>query len=97
MLLEMDRAALQQLLSDRTMLEVAVRKAQAALDTQSWTLSTWTEEDNNISPTEEHRNKFMTDSIIGDHDNTNHIYLIAERTADSLVSFFWADITIVPF
>ncbi|KAE8285277.1 hypothetical protein D5F01_LYC16730 [Larimichthys crocea] len=35
MLLEMDRAALQQLLGDRTMLEVAVRKAQAALDTRS--------------------------------------------------------------
>ncbi|KAG8010563.1 hypothetical protein GBF38_009678 [Nibea albiflora] len=35
MLLEMDRAVLQQLLSDRTMLEAAVRKAQAALDTRS--------------------------------------------------------------
>ncbi|XP_041667336.1 uncharacterized protein LOC121525406 [Cheilinus undulatus] len=33
MLLEMDPAALQQLLSDHTMLEVAVGKAQAALDT----------------------------------------------------------------
>lgn len=33
MLLEMDPAALQQLLSDHTMLEVAVQKAQAALDT----------------------------------------------------------------
>ncbi|XP_008280999.1 uncharacterized protein LOC103357997 [Stegastes partitus] len=33
MLLEMEPAALQQLLSDHTMLEVAVQKAQAALDT----------------------------------------------------------------
>ncbi|XP_051267827.1 uncharacterized protein LOC127370120 [Dicentrarchus labrax] len=33
MLLEMDPAALQQLLSDHTMLEVAVQKARAALDT----------------------------------------------------------------
>ncbi|XP_018517899.1 uncharacterized protein LOC108874030 [Lates calcarifer] len=33
MLLEMDTAALQQLLSDHTMLEVAVQRAQAALDT----------------------------------------------------------------
>ncbi|XP_040013910.1 uncharacterized protein LOC120806628 isoform X2 [Xiphias gladius] len=33
MLLEMDPAALQQLLSDHTMLEAAVQKAQAALDT----------------------------------------------------------------
>ncbi|XP_072228325.1 uncharacterized protein [Leuresthes tenuis] len=33
MLLEMDPTALQQLISDRTMLEVAVQKAQAALDT----------------------------------------------------------------
>ena len=33
MLLEMDPAALKQLLSDRTMLEVAVQKAQSALDT----------------------------------------------------------------
>ncbi|XP_020509018.2 uncharacterized protein [Labrus bergylta] len=33
MLLEMDPAALQQLLSDNTMLKVAVQKAQAALDT----------------------------------------------------------------
>ncbi|XP_040914383.1 uncharacterized protein LOC121195169 [Toxotes jaculatrix] len=33
MLLEMDPAALQQLLSDHTMLEVAVQKAQAALNT----------------------------------------------------------------
>lgn len=40
MLLEMDPAALQQLLSDHTMLEVAVQKAQAALDTQNRTLST---------------------------------------------------------
>ncbi|XP_017263016.1 uncharacterized protein LOC108230899 [Kryptolebias marmoratus] len=35
MLLEMDSAALQQLLGDPTMLEVAVQKAQAVLDTQS--------------------------------------------------------------
>ncbi|XP_031173660.1 uncharacterized protein LOC116062980 [Sander lucioperca] len=40
MLLEMDPAALQQLLSDHTVLEVAVQKAQAALDTQNQTLST---------------------------------------------------------
>ncbi|XP_075944569.1 uncharacterized protein LOC142946854 [Anarhichas minor] len=40
MLLEMDPAALQQLLSDHTMLEVAVQKAQAAMDTQNQTLST---------------------------------------------------------
>ncbi|XP_054468926.1 uncharacterized protein LOC129102702 isoform X2 [Anoplopoma fimbria] len=40
MLLEMDPAALQQLLSDHTLLEVAVQKAQAALDTQNQTLST---------------------------------------------------------
>lgn len=40
MLLEMDPAALQQLLSDHSMLEVAVQKAQAALDTQNQTLST---------------------------------------------------------
>lgn len=40
MLLEMDPAALQQLLSDHKMLEVAVQKAQAALDTQNQTLST---------------------------------------------------------
>lgn len=33
MLMEMDPSALQQLLSDHTMLEVAVQKAQAALDT----------------------------------------------------------------
>ncbi|KAM8742996.1 uncharacterized protein AB9X84_017468 [Acanthopagrus schlegelii] len=33
MLLEMDPAALKQLLSDRTVLEVAVQKAQSALDT----------------------------------------------------------------
>lgn len=46
MLLEMDPAALQQLLSDHTMLEVAVQKAQRALDPYNWTLSTWTEEDN---------------------------------------------------
>lgn len=32
MLLEMDKAALSQLLTDRTMLEGAVEKAQAALD-----------------------------------------------------------------
>ncbi|XP_056260391.1 uncharacterized protein LOC130187002 isoform X2 [Seriola aureovittata] len=35
MLLEMDPAALQQLLSDHTMLQVAVQKAQAALDTSN--------------------------------------------------------------
>ncbi|XP_062290882.1 uncharacterized protein LOC133995488 [Scomber scombrus] len=35
MLLEMEPAALRQLLSDHRMLEVAVQKAQAALDTQS--------------------------------------------------------------
>ncbi|KAI3362196.1 hypothetical protein L3Q82_012516 [Scortum barcoo] len=35
MLLEMEPAALQQLLSDHKMLEVAVQKAQAALDTQT--------------------------------------------------------------
>ncbi|XP_041816675.1 embryonic polyadenylate-binding protein A isoform X2 [Chelmon rostratus] len=35
MLLEMDPAALQQLISDHTMLEAAVQKAQAALDTQN--------------------------------------------------------------
>ncbi|XP_031716057.1 uncharacterized protein LOC116390469 [Anarrhichthys ocellatus] len=40
MLVEMDPAALQQLLSDHTMLEVAVQKAQAAMDTQNQTLST---------------------------------------------------------
>ncbi|XP_078126789.1 uncharacterized protein LOC144530908 isoform X1 [Sander vitreus] len=40
MLLEMDQAALQQLLSDHTVLEVAVQKAQAVLDTQNQTLST---------------------------------------------------------
>ncbi|KAM6902435.1 uncharacterized protein FYW49_016060 [Xenentodon cancila] len=35
MLLEMDPAVLKQLLSDRTMLEAAVQKAQTALDPQS--------------------------------------------------------------
>ena len=40
MLLEMEPAALHQLLSDHRMLEVAVQKAQAALDTQNRTLST---------------------------------------------------------
>ncbi|XP_059214488.1 uncharacterized protein LOC131992813 [Centropristis striata] len=40
MLLEMEPAALQQLISDHTMLEVAVQKAQAALDTQNQPLST---------------------------------------------------------
>ena len=35
MLLEMDPAVLQQLLSDHTMLEAAVQKAQAVLDTSS--------------------------------------------------------------
>ncbi|XP_037339857.1 uncharacterized protein LOC119226257 [Pungitius pungitius] len=40
MLLEMDPAALHQLLSDHTMLKVAVQKAQAALDSSNQTLST---------------------------------------------------------
>ncbi|XP_040053772.2 uncharacterized protein LOC120831921 [Gasterosteus aculeatus] len=40
MLLEMDPAALHQLLRDHTMLEVAVQKAQAALDSPNQTLST---------------------------------------------------------
>ncbi|XP_074474824.1 uncharacterized protein LOC141757850 isoform X2 [Sebastes fasciatus] len=40
MLLEMEPAALQQLLSDHNMLEVAVQKAQAVLDSQNRTLST---------------------------------------------------------
>ncbi|KAA8584433.1 hypothetical protein FQN60_008218 [Etheostoma spectabile] len=40
MLLEMDPAALQQLLSDHTVLEVAVQKAQATLHTQNQSLST---------------------------------------------------------
>ncbi|XP_042365719.1 uncharacterized protein LOC121960173 [Plectropomus leopardus] len=40
MLLEMEPAALQQLLSDHGMLELAVQKAQAALDAQNRTLST---------------------------------------------------------
>lgn len=44
MLLEMDPAALQQLLSDHTTLEVAVQKAQAALDTPNRASSLPTEE-----------------------------------------------------
>ncbi|KAL6096690.1 uncharacterized protein ACO6RY_05955 [Pungitius sinensis] len=40
MLLEMDPAALHQLLSDHTMLKGAVQKAQAALDSSNQTLST---------------------------------------------------------
>lgn len=36
-MLEMDPAALHQLLSDHTMLQVAVQKAQAALDTRNQT------------------------------------------------------------
>lgn len=37
MLLEMDHAALQQLICDRKMLDVAVRKAQAALNNREST------------------------------------------------------------
>ncbi|XP_034403539.1 uncharacterized protein LOC117740961 [Cyclopterus lumpus] len=48
MMLEMDPAALQQLLRDHTMLEVAVHKAQAALDTANQT----PEEHSNILHTE---------------------------------------------
>ncbi|XP_068430685.1 uncharacterized protein [Clinocottus analis] len=52
MLLEMEPAALQQLLSDPTMLEVAVQKAQAALDTPNQTLCTAQEEQSNILHTD---------------------------------------------
>ncbi|XP_056288139.1 uncharacterized protein LOC130205053 [Pseudoliparis swirei] len=48
MMLEMDPAALHQLLSDHTMLQVAVQKAQAALDTRNQT----PEEHSNILRTE---------------------------------------------
>lgn len=44
MLLEMNPSALQQLLGDHSMLEVAVKKAQSALEAESWTFSPSTEE-----------------------------------------------------
>jgi len=56
MMLEMDPAALHQLLSDHTMLQVAVQKAQAALDTRNQT----PEEHSNILRTEWDINNRMT-------------------------------------